>query len=58
MVDIAKCEGKDEKGQECKKKQNCYRYLAPADEYGQSYFMIEDVENCNEYWEVKIKGDK
>lgn len=33
MSDITKCEGKD-----CPVKDNCWRFLAPANKYWQAYF--------------------
>ena len=50
MADITKCGDK-----ECPLKESCYRYTAPTNEYGQSYFVDsprEDVK-CDMYW-----GDK
>lgn len=52
MADISMCNNK-----ECKLNNNCYRYLAKASEYMQSYITDTD-KNCVEddyayYWEVK-----
>ena len=57
MTDITKCRDED-----CPLKESCYRYTAPHNEYGQSYFMesprkihedkTASVE-CDMYW-----GDK
>lgn len=50
MTDIAKCKGGD-----CPLKETCYRYIAPADEYAQSYFVDppydKEKEECEYYWE-------
>ena len=47
MADISKCEGLD-----CPKRESCYRYTAPANEYTQSYIipLFQDGEECPEYW--------
>ena len=51
MADICKCLGQI--GElNCPYKENCYRYTAKADEYGQSYFMELPLKNnkCDHYW--------
>ena len=52
MPDITMC-----KGDNCPKKENCYRYTAPVNEYRQSYFFdtpIKEDGTCEHYWEVKL----
>ena len=56
MSDIAKCKGKS-----CPIKKKCYRYVAEADEYRQSYFTTspydKEKKECQSFWEVvKCKG--
>ena len=51
MSDITKCNNKD-----CPRKDNCYRYLAKAHEYRQSYF-VNPIKDCQEqnyahYWYI------
>ena len=47
--DISKCNGLG-----CQNKETCYRYLAKADSYRQSYAAfyvdIDDKGNCEHYW--------
>jgi hypothetical protein len=46
MADITKCVGG-----ECKKKEKCYRYTAPDNEYWQSYSDFYNPEDdCEAYW--------
>ena len=48
MPDIAKC-----KGEQCPKKQMCYRHTAKASDY-QSYFMtppMKEDDTCDYYWD-------
>ena len=48
MADITKCSGTG-----CPHKEKCYRFTAPADEYGQSYFVkppLKDDGTCNLFW--------
>lgn len=50
-MDITKCSGEKEEIN-CPYKQNCFRYIAKADEYAQSYFMelpLKD-DKCDHYW--------
>lgn len=51
MPDITKCTGEN-----CSKKQSCYRYTAKADEY-QSFFMTPPNQDgqCDHYWENEPK---
>lgn len=46
MPDITKCSG-----DECPKKQSCYRYTAKASDY-QSFFMTPPIKDgeCDHYW--------
>lgn len=46
MVDIAKCSRHD-----CPKCENCFRFKAKPSEW-QSYIMIQDVNDCNYYWQI------
>lgn len=55
MVDIAMCSRSD-----CGKRMTCFRYIADADEFGQSYIMINqvDVDNgCDRYWQCRNKKE-
>ena len=52
MVDIAMCRRGD-----CPKRLSCFRYLAEPEESWQSYIMIEDIDNCDRYWQVKNRKD-
>ena len=48
MADISKCLGTD-----CPHREKCYRFTAPADEYGQAYFVkppIKDDGTCDFFW--------
>lgn len=50
--DIAMCSG-----QECPKKDTCFRYLAKPSEFRQSYFLgipLKQDGTCEHYWEVKL----
>jgi hypothetical protein len=47
-LDITKCSGEN-----CDKKEKCYRFLAKDSEYRQSYLVIENVKECREFWEMK-----
>ena len=57
MPDITMCFGEN-----CPKKESCYRFTAEAHPYRQSYFMVTPLEEdntCNHYWEdVTIKPSK
>ena len=52
MADIAMC-----KGTMCPKKETCYRFTAPVNEYRQSFFVTPPInmltKECNKYWEIK-----
>lgn len=60
MPDITMC-----RGDECPRKQSCYRYTAKASDY-QSFFMTPPVKDgeCDHYWEdepkelMRISGSK
>lgn len=57
MPDITMCTGN------CPVKENCYRYMAEADPFGQSYSMLEEVCIPNGYSEMipykkSVKEDK
>ena len=45
--DIAMCNRGD-----CPKRIKCYRFMAVPDPLRQSYIVIEDIDNCEHYWEV------
>jgi hypothetical protein len=49
MPDIAMCTG-----EQCPKKQMCYRHTAKASDY-QSYFMTPPIKDgqCDHYWDNK-----
>lgn len=51
MADITMCLGTD-----CPFKYKCYRALANASEYYQSYFTVppykESVDSCDEFWDL------
>lgn len=51
MPDITKCHGQI-KELNCHYKENCYRFTAKADKYGQSYFIELPLKNnkCDHYW--------
>jgi hypothetical protein len=51
MADICMCPGEIEE-LNCPYKENCYRFTAKADKYGQSYFMELPLKNnkCDHYW--------
>lgn len=57
MADITMC-----KGEMCAKKETCYRYTAPVNEYRQSYFVASPINmlsgKCNEYWEIEDGNNK
>lgn len=51
MTDISKCDGEN-----CTKKETCYRWLAEADAMYQSYIYPELIAGtCIDYWEVKTE---
>ena len=47
MTDITKCDGEN-----CKKRDTCYRFTAPHDPLYQSYFADKSFKNCEHYWQV------
>ena len=53
MPDITMCTG-----EECPKKQMCYRHTAKASDY-QSFFMTPPIKDgqCDHYWETKSNQD-
>lgn len=51
--DVARCDGRDEKGTECYKRKQCLRHLAPGRPYYQVYMMAKSVDKCDSYIEVK-----
>lgn len=52
MADITMCKSKD-----CPLKEKCYRFLAVANEYRQSYFVEspfdKELNKCEHYWKIK-----
>ena len=55
MPDITMC-----RGEECPKKQFCYRHTAKASDY-QSFFMVpplKEYDTCNYYWDNKDYQDE
>jgi hypothetical protein len=49
MADISKCNP----GTSCPHKEKCYRFTAPADEYGQAYFVKPPIKadgTCDMFW--------
>ncbi len=51
-MDITMC--RDEK---CSKKEKCYRYTAPVDEYAQAVFSEPPTKPCIFYWNNKKEID-
>lgn len=51
MADITMCYGK-----ECRLKEKCYRYKAPANKHRQAYFTEAPFDklnnNCSHFWNV------
>jgi len=53
MTDISKCEGPG-----CDRKEQCYRFTAPANEFYQSYIKPPVVgADCEYYWPDKHDED-
>lgn len=50
MADISKCRGTG-----CPLKEKCYRFTAKADDFWQSYFATEPIEDdeCEYFWDNK-----
>lgn len=50
MTDITMCKGDD-----CPKKETCYRYMAIPNEYRQAYFMTIPYHNddCNHFYPIE-----
>ena len=44
-MDISKCVNEN-----CPKKEQCYRYTCPTNEYNQSYAEFEGGEDCKGFW--------
>lgn len=57
MSDITMC-----KGDMCAKKETCYRFTAPVNEFRQSFFVASPINmltgECVEYWENKLWQQK
>jgi|CryBogDrversion2_3_1035228.scaffolds.fasta_scaffold34744_1 hypothetical protein len=51
MADIAKCEGTN-----CPMKETCYRFVVPAEELGQAYFLEPPIKDdkCEYYWNIRV----
>ena len=50
MPDITMCHGDN-----CPQKENCYRFMATANPYRQSYFVevpFKEDGECDHYWEM------
>jgi hypothetical protein len=50
MADITKC---NPPGTTCPHKEKCFRFTAPADEYGQAYFVKPPIKadgTCDLFW--------
>ena len=45
----------------CTKREQCYRYMAKENPWGQSYFVedpaIESRDGCDYFWELVSEGD-
>lgn len=53
MVDIAMC-----RRQDCGKRLSCFRYLADAEDYYQSYIAPPKCgDDCEMYWRVRDKKE-
>lgn len=51
MVDIAMCRRSD-----CPRRMSCFRYIADADEFYQTYIDMRDVnvdKGCEMYWQCR-----
>lgn len=54
MSDITKCSGEN-----CRKKETCWRFLAPSDELLQSFFVeipfsfVSEQFYCEMYWKIE-----
>ena len=44
MADITMCQNK-----KCKRKMDCYRYIAIPNQYYQSYFIAKDDKKCENF---------
>lgn len=55
MPDISMCFGND-----CHKKESCYRYTATPSEFRQSYFGKPPIKDdkCDYYWDNKNKNGR
>lgn len=59
MADITMCFGKDDKGQDCVLRNDCYRFTAPENPHWQAYFVESPWfnNNCEMYYGT-ISGKK
>lgn len=48
MVDIAKCSNKN-----CPKHDNCFRFKSTPSQW-QTYIVIQNIDNCQMYWPIKM----
>lgn len=54
MADISKCMGRN-----CERRETCYRYTAPENQYRQSYtFFDDDPKKCEHYWPIEVRNAK
>lgn len=57
MSDITMCNGNM-----CAKKESCYRFTAPVNEFRQDYFASPPINmltgNCDKYWKVENGNQK
>lgn len=56
MTDITKCTGETASNRACPLRQKCWRYKAPADNYGQAYMFpshsILTEKKCE--WQIEL----
>ena len=52
-ADISKCTGTDVSGCNCYVKEKCRRYVAPSEGQYQAWILIDGVDKCEHYLEVK-----
>jgi len=57
MADISKCPGTD-----CPMRDSCYRYIAPSNNFWQSYFTTAPIEvsenKCEYYWPIEKEDNE
>lgn len=52
MADITMC-----RGEGCTRREQCYRYTAPINRYGQSVFINTPKEPCSHFWDNAGRRD-